>query len=199
MKFFKFNKNKATGFTLIEVLVVVFIIGLLSSILIVNWRNNEKQYQLQMIVQETVQNIRKTQEMALAGSKYFDVVTSTYKIPNSYGVYFAISTPNSYKIFADVNDNKTYDSGNDTIVGGADNQIESGYEISSLVGVPGGTLSGVSVTFNLPDGFTSIRKDGTGTPWQNPLTITIRKIGTTCPSKTCKNIVVSTTGQINIQ
>ena len=39
------NKNKK-GFSLIEMLVVVFIIVSISMILVVNWRKNEKGYRL---------------------------------------------------------------------------------------------------------------------------------------------------------
>jgi len=190
MKFPRLNKNK--GFTLFELLVTVFIIGLLSSILVVNWRRNENQYQLQTVVQTVAQDIRKTQQMALTGAKY------SGQIPNSYGLYFTTSIRSSYVMFADKNDDKRYTSSDDPPL--ETMSIESGYEIDSLNASPAGVLTGVSVTFNLPDGFTNIRKsDVGGTPWQNSLTITIRKVGTICPSATCKDIVINKSGQISIQ
>jgi len=198
-----FNKNirartrytrKGAGFTLVEMLVVIFIIGLVSSIMIVNWRKNEKQYQLQGAAQEIVQNIRKAQQMALSGAKI------TTQPINSYGLYFEVATRTSYLIFADRNDNKQYDLGSDLIVGDAAIPIKSGFEINSLTSPEGASLNGVAVTFNLPDAITTIRKtDIGGNPFPDSLTITIRKVGTTCPSKTCKGVVIIKTGQVNVQ
>ncbi|MDP2934746.1 MAG: type II secretion system protein, partial [bacterium] len=58
------NRKNGAGFTLIEALVVIFVIGTISSMMIVNWRKNESQYQLQRAAQEIMQNIRKAQDFA---------------------------------------------------------------------------------------------------------------------------------------
>jgi len=194
MKFPKSNKNK--GFTLAELLVTIFIIGLLSSILVVNWRRNENQYQLQRVAQTVVQDIRKTQQMALTGSKY------NGQLPNkNYGLVFSTLTPLSYKIFGDMNNNREYDS-NDLSV--ADNNIESGFEIGLITvfrSQGGGTTQSVTIvyaSFSLPDAFTTV-KANISPPWQDSTTITVRKVGATCPSANCKNIIIKTTGQVSIQ
>lgn len=176
----KKNKNQL-GFTLTELLTVVFIIGLISSILVVNWRRNEKQYLLQRIAQEIVQNIRKTQDMALNSLSYQD------EIPDySYGVYFDKDDKNSYLIFGDRNKNNTYQP-SDIEVGNAI-QIESGIEIASL----SSENQDLDITFSIPDGFVNIE------PLATSAVITIKRINGTCPQN-CKNIIVRNTGQVNIE
>lgn len=190
-----FKRN--AGFTLIEMLVVIVIVGVISSILIVNWRRNENQYQVQRIAQEIAQDIRKAQEMALNGTQY------NGQLPNkNYGLYFSTSTPLSYKIFGDMNNNREYDGtgGNDFLV--ADNSLQSGFEISSITVFKSGkgtqAATVVSLTFTLPDGFVYVKGD-VSPPWQDSTTITVRKIGATCPSNNCKNIIINIGGQVSIQ
>jgi len=57
------------GFTVIEMLVVIFIIGVMSTVLVVNWRQNEKTYLVRRTAQEIAQSIRKAQDLALTGKK----------------------------------------------------------------------------------------------------------------------------------
>lgn len=180
----KVNKNKATpaykqGFTLLELLVVIFIVGLISSMLVANWRKGEKQYLLQRTAQEIVQNIRKAQDMALTSFRYEG------EIPSNYGIYFNIQeSRSSYKIFADDNGNQKYNSGERV---GEDIILEQGIEINSL-----SSGSRIDITFSLPDSFTHIE------PSANSATIAIKKAGGTCPQN-CKNIIIINTGQVNIE
>ena len=176
----KSRKRKSSGFTLIEILVVVSVIAIISTYLIVNWRKNEKRYQVQFAAQELVQNLRKAQDMALSGKKYPGETT----VPSAYGIYFNLSTKNSYLIFGDKNGNNTYQGGDilvETIL------LETGIEIYSL---PASTLNTV---FSIPDGFAII------TPSAASATIVIRKSGYSCPSKFCKSIIIKNTGEISIQ
>lgn len=178
MKFIK-SQLKQKGFTLTEALVVVFIIGLISSILIVNWRKNEKQYQVQRVAQEIVQNIRKTQDMALNSFKYQE----DDGVPDNYGIYFDKTLASSYIIFADENGNNKYNGGEniETIL------IDSGVEIGSLSSEPK-----LNITFSLPDAFTVIN------PAAVSATITIKKSDGICPQN-CKNIIIRNTGQISVE
>jgi prepilin-type N-terminal cleavage/methylation domain-containing protein len=172
----KVNKN-SIGFTIIELLVVVAVIGVISTMLVVNWRQGEKQYLLQRTAQEMVQNIRKAQDMALTSSRH------ECEIPDNYGVYFTTQSPGSYKIFADKNDNNQYD-GADSDVENID--IESGIEISALSSEPK-----LHLTFSLPDAFVYISPSATSA------TITIKRTGLSCPDY-CKEIKIMDTGRITI-
>ncbi len=176
----KCKKSYKKGFTLIELLVVIAVIGIISSMLVVNWRKNEKQYQLQRATQEIVQNIRKAQDMALNSLEYQG------EIPNySYGVSFDSNDNDSYIIFGDRNGNNTYQASDIEV---ESISIESGIEIYSL----SSGAQDLHVTFSLPDGFTNI------VPSADSATIVIKKTGKTCPSKDCKNIIIKRTGQVTI-
>lgn len=176
----KIFKNK--GFTLFELLVVIAIITTISSILIVNLRRGEKKYQVQIVAQEIVQNIRKAQDMALAS------VRSAGQVPDySYGLFFDKNDKNSYAIFGDMNRNNTYQ-GDPPDIEVDKISIESGIEIDSL----SSGNQNLHITFSLPDGFTIIR------PSADSAAITIRDANGTCPQD-CKTIKIEDTGRISIQ
>jgi prepilin-type N-terminal cleavage/methylation domain-containing protein len=175
------SNKRQKAFTLVELLVVIVIIGVISTILVANWRRNEKQYQLQLTAQEIVQNIRKTQDMALTSLKH----DPAEPVPENFGIFFNPNQyPFSYRIFADKNGNKRYDDPGATII-----DLGGGIEIYSVSPAPR-----LSITFSVPDGFVSIRQ-----PSEIIATIVIRIAGASCPSRNCKDIIVRNTGQINIQ
>lgn len=191
MKHKIYNKK---GFTTFELLVVIFVIALISSILIANWRKGEEQYKLQGEIQEIVQNIRKAQEMALSG------IESSGQVPQNFGLYFMLASP-SYNLYSENSNNREYNQGVDILIGGDSIAVGPGLEISSIIGYRGandGSLSDVSITFSVPDGFTTLRAHP-NPPWQDSVKITIRKVGTTCPSRDCKDIIVRKTGEISVQ
>lgn len=170
MKYKTYNNRKKNGFTIFEVLVVIFIIGLLSTILIVGMRGGEKKYQLKIAAQEIAQNIRKVQDMALNIREHGSTVYN-------YGAYFRTSTPTSYILFADTNNNNRYDNGEtiETI------DMKSGTQIDSISHEPN-----LYITFSIPDGFTTIRPIG-GTA-----TIEIKGNGAV------KTIEITESGQISV-
>lgn len=180
-KFTNMKHKKRRGFTLIELLIVIAVIGVISTMLVVNWRKNEKQYQLQRTAQEIVQNIRKAQDMALNSYKHEE------GLPANYGIYFDKNDENSYIVFGDINSTYTYQ-GDPPDIEVDDISIEAGIEIYSL---SSGNQS-LHITFSLPDGFTNI------VPFADSATIVIKKTGKTCPSEDCKNIIIRRTGQVTI-
>lgn len=130
------SRDSSKGFTLAELLVVIGIIALISTVVFANYRQGEKHFSLQRASYALVQDIRSAQNMAMGARTVAGVV------PEGYGIYFNTSTPTQYKIFAD---------NGDGLYGGGDTdvttlQFESGIAITSLS--TGGTLS---VVFFPPD------------------------------------------------
>jgi prepilin-type N-terminal cleavage/methylation domain-containing protein len=176
--------KKGAGFTMMEMLVVIFIIGVMSSILVVNWRKNEQTYLVQRTAQEIAQNIRKAQDLALTSKKY----SVSEDVPSYYGINFATNNPTSYFIFADKNGNKTYQP-SDFKIDNKNILISSGVQIDYL-----SAGNNLDIAFSIPDGFTYVNGQTV-----DSTTIRIKKTGATCPSVSCRNIIIRKTGQISIQ
>jgi len=93
------------GFTLIELMVSVAIIGLVSAIGVVNYRNANKASVLQLEAYKVAGDIRRAQNMALGAVEFNSAV------PAAWGAHFDTANPDQYLIFADINDDKIYDGG----------------------------------------------------------------------------------------
>ena len=90
---FKLVFDLKKGATLVEIIVVIFIIALFSSILIANFPRIEKQFSLSRAAYKMAQDIRRAEDMGLSG-----VATQGAK---GYGIYFDLSSPTSYILYAD--------------------------------------------------------------------------------------------------
>jgi len=178
-------EKKFTGFTLVEVLVIMFIISTLSTVLVVNWRKNEKRYQLQRSAQIIVQNFRKAQNMSLAGKNLCDQ-TSPSCVPPSYGFFFSKTDLTSYVIFSDKNGNNKY---------GGGESVEAVETIYLELGIEFLLSADLDVVFSVPDGFVMINAK----PLTTEASLLIKRSGTTCPSLNCKTIIIKKSGQITIQ
>jgi type II secretory pathway pseudopilin PulG len=173
--------KKSKSFTLIEALVVIFVVGVISSMMIVNWRKNENQYKLQRAAQEIMQNIRKAQDYALNGKQRLWPPTGQMIVPLSYGIHFSKNNPTFYFIYGDYIGNPGYQSPED--LPETNTWMETGYEIDSFGG--GNSLD---IYFSVPDGFA----------FGVPATITIKRTGKTCPSTYCRKVTVSATGEVSV-
>lgn len=98
--FSKKNIYRQFGFSMIELLVVMSIIGLISTLAIISYRSGQKKYILTQTTQQLVSNIRKAQNMALSG---YDI-SGQY---NGYGFYIK-EGESSYLIYGNKNDNPNY-------------------------------------------------------------------------------------------
>ncbi len=95
------NQN---GFSLIEMLVSVFILTIITTLSITNYRAGEKKNLLNLESNVLLSNIRKMQNMVLNGSKF-----NEKEMPfGGYGIHFEDT---SSKIFYDDNSNQVYDDG----------------------------------------------------------------------------------------
>ena len=92
---------KEGGFTIFELLIVIFIIGLLSSSVLLSYRKSRRFYALNQSVHQLVSDLRKAQNMALSG---IDINETTqycgYGIVINYG-----ARPTSYYLYADESSN----------------------------------------------------------------------------------------------
>jgi len=82
---FKFIKNKKVlgnvfGFTLIEMMIVISIISIFSSMTVINFRANEKSKELDNQALILLDGIKKTQTSALAGKLIDDELPVAYRI-----------------------------------------------------------------------------------------------------------------------
>ncbi len=97
------------GFTMIEFLVVMSIIGILSSVLFFNWRSGEEMFALQSSAYRLAQDIKEMQEMTME-AKEMDCNGDT---GSSFGIQFKSSWSTYYLLFVDCNNNYRQDTGED--------------------------------------------------------------------------------------
>jgi len=111
--FLKKNFNKQKGFSLIELLTVMAIMGLIAAIVLPNYFLTQKRLALGRSAEKLVHDIKRAQGMAMS-AKEITSCPAGYKY--GYGVYFSSSTPGSYQIFADCDANGDYASPPDQVV-----------------------------------------------------------------------------------
>jgi len=160
----------ASGFTIIELLIVVGIIVFMTALILPNWRSGERTLALDRTVHKAGQDVRRVQELALRAQPHICPNDPAEKI-SGYGVFFNQNISTSYIIFAECNDNNTYNEGIDGIVETI--SLESGIEISlvspsattSIVFVPptplvftnGNPGEDVQISFQRTDGVGAVK------------------------------------------
>jgi len=137
-------KTSSRGATFIELLVVMAIIAIFSSFTLANWRSGEKQYALQRAANKFAQDVRRVEGFALSSRE-----TQNQVPKGGYGVYLNIYDPGRYILFADLNNNRVYDSGE--LV--EDVKIEKDIQIKQL------SSSSLTITFLPPDPTVLINND----------------------------------------
>jgi type II secretory pathway pseudopilin PulG len=90
-------KNLEKGITLVEIVVVIFIIALFSAILVSDFPKIMRQFALSRATYKMAQNIRKTEDLGLSGVQ----IGNNLK-PKGYGVYFDTVDSQQYIIYADL-------------------------------------------------------------------------------------------------
>ncbi|OGE81603.1 MAG: hypothetical protein A3E98_04185 [Candidatus Doudnabacteria bacterium RIFCSPHIGHO2_12_FULL_48_11] len=90
--------KKQLGFTLIELTVSIFILAVISSIAVANYRAGEKRRQVSLAVDGIVNSVRLAQTYALTG-KQIESTSCASKAPKDYRVNFSSSS--EYVLYSD--------------------------------------------------------------------------------------------------
>lgn len=145
------STKSSHGFTLAELLVSIAIIVIVTGAMLVQWRGGSRTTILRRQAQIIVLDLRRAQNLALAATSFQG------SVPNGYGIFFTMSQPDRYILFADTNSNQLYDSAEavETIV------LERATTIFSLRNATGDTpsVNTLTVFFCPPNPNTYIRTD----------------------------------------
>ena len=140
-----------SGFTLVEMLVVMAIVSILSVVVLADYRWGGHQYSLRRSAGYLSQDLRGVQEMAMSVRE-----VSGGKIPpGGYGINLKALDRN-YKVFGEISDplNYEYNDGTDEVV--SVTNLEEDVEISNMCltdngGVETCGYSSLNITFTPPD------------------------------------------------
>jgi hypothetical protein len=207
-KFFSNIKNYNKGITIIEIIVVIFIVTLFSVILISNFPKILRQFALSRVTYKLSQDLRKTQDLGLSGVVTNDGETTARPIITlkGYGVYINATQPaTQYIIYADLDNSKTYNPASaikcsdepvnnptsDCIIETIDVSIENpSLYIKSLSNVTGNITS---INFTPPDPIININNIVYG---NSKIGITI---GLTSDPSASRTVWINTSGLIEVQ
>ena len=172
-------RNTNSGFTLLEVVISLFIITMMIALFLANYDAGNRTNDISLAAQKMVSDIRVAQNKALGSTIY----SGSFPL-GGWGVHFDLNA-GTYKIFADCNNNEIYDAApqpppvcpDESLeqYGGQTFFLPANVIISGLSTPANSNLSSLNITFLPPDPQTRIF-DGLGTT--TSATITLKQTAT---------------------
>lgn len=198
---------RSAGFTLMEMLVVIGIIVLISGVVLTNNSRFGGVVQLQNLAYDIALSVRQAQVYGISVQRFG--TGSTFAA--AYGMHFAVSSPNTYVLFGDVNSplNGVYDPGGAIPELVQSTTIQSGYTIAGLYATPISgaevSISSLDVTYRRPEPDAYISRNGDQITFNAKgkyVSGTLNeqaRIVVKSPRGDLKSIVISSNGQISVQ
>lgn len=108
-----FNRVQGKGFTLIELVVVITIMLILTSVFLIRQQRFNSSTLLRSLAYSIALSIRQAQAYGTSikestGGSFNQLTTGASTAAKSYGIFFNSTTPNTYILFADLNNNGVY-------------------------------------------------------------------------------------------
>ena len=177
------------GFTLVEMIITVGIFIVITSLIFINYPQFIERVSLTRTSQEIALSLHQARTYALS-VKQFTLDGVSYFA--GYGIYFDISTPDSYILFADINENRKYDEYEKV----EEFKIQTHCKFANLCinqksSPPGNCVSKVNVVYQRPAPDVSIKGDAS---FASDAEIYIES-----PSGIQKLITVWSTGQVSVE
>ncbi len=108
--------ERCRGFTIIELFVVLSVMVIISSIILVKHGEFQANLLLRSIAYEVALTIRQAQVYGLGIKEYQGISDPILAFQIGYGVHFETATPDTFFLFADLDNDRIYVAANDAIV-----------------------------------------------------------------------------------
>lgn len=177
------------GFTMIEVVVMLGIITMISTVVLVSFTGLSEGGAINRASRELALAIRRAQNMSLAVTQV--ETSSGPKIPDAVGIRLDKAVPSAYFLFVDVVRDNRYTSDDAKI--GADEALPAGVRINSLLDSSNASYSIVHIMFSAPEAVVAI----TGTDGTSIGDRVEMELSSSSGKK--KKVVARTSGQISIK
>ncbi len=191
------------GFTLIELLVVSSIIVIITMVLLLRQSQFDSSTILRSMGYSVALSVRQAQ--VYGTSVLGSANGGSVQYAPAYGLYFSNTTPNSYVLFADFNNNGAYDAASETVKVFS---LSAGYTVSEACAkLSGGTnrctgsddtataatTNSVTILFRRPNPDAVFATDIPSEQYTSAY-VQIRS-----PNGTTRSVVVTSAGQISVQ